>query len=228
MLDITKKLYERIFVVGAINGDYESLVEVLYEQRFDKNDLLIATGDIINETVPDSIRVLDFFMQNPKNTFSVLGKNEESIIRYIENNNFDKLSLISGFYPTNILPHTVVEYLKSLDPIAKVSDKYYVVNAGIKPRTSLSEQPEDVYYNIGDYDKESRFYDFSEDEGLSWYQYEITNNDKPIYIISGKKSLGDVVEVPAGYVLGRQLSEREPLKFVVIPSHTDGVILIKN
>ena len=65
------------------------------------------------------------------------------------------------------------------------------------------EQDPEVFYSIGEYDKDSRFYQFENPEEKSWYDFDIYEGDGLMKYCFGGNNL-DKVDYPAGYCLGRK------------------------
>jgi len=88
--DLSNLEYQRLFVVGDILGEYDRLINLLYQQRFGHKDILVTTGDFINidtafEPATASQLETILFLKNIMNAYSVKGKNEFDFLRKIEN-----------------------------------------------------------------------------------------------------------------------------------------------
>ena len=213
-LDLSVLNTKRYFVVGDLRGDYESLVNLLYNQGFNKDDTLITTGNNIDLDNDKSLDCL-YFLANCHNTYSVKGKREfdacteESIPSWLEK---DSKSLIS--------------YMEELPLIIKINDFTYVVNAGVEPGKKLEEQSLDVFYNIGKYDSDSRFYQFENPEKKSWYEYEFLSEGKLIKYCFGGFGSGKIQQ-PAGYDLGRDINSNALKLIIINKGDSDSPILIE-
>ena len=222
--DLSETGVDRIFVVGDVLGDYDKLINLLYQQRFSHKDIFVTTGNFINSFAeeapvkPVNPKQLDalLFIKNVMTTYSVKGKNE-----------FDFLRSLSGDVPcpTWLGEHPnkedIIKFIEELPLIIKISDYIYIVNAGIQPNLSLDEQSPEVFSSIGDYDKDSRFYQFPNPDAKSWYEFEIPGKTK--FCFGGKRL--DSVEYPAGYCLGRKMGE--PMRALIFRKGQDNPILIE-
>ena len=48
IIDLSHNDYNRIFIMGGIEGDYKSLMRLLFEQEFSYKDAIIFTGNFLN------------------------------------------------------------------------------------------------------------------------------------------------------------------------------------
>lgn len=218
VLDLSNLKTDRYFIFGDICGNYELLIEALYEQNFNKNDTLIATGNIIDENRDLSLDCL-YFIMNGHNTYSVKGKNEFDLINKDINNT-------PQWFKTTENQDSIKQYLEELPLVIKATDKIYIVNSGAEPNKKLEEQSPDVFYNIGDYDKDSRFYLFENPDKKSWYEFEFKAGDTAIKFCFGGKFPGNQ-DIPAGYSLGQD-EKGTTLKYLIIDKmNQDTPILIE-
>jgi hypothetical protein len=218
VLDLSNLKTDRYFIFGDICGNYELLIDALYEQNFNKNDTLIATGNIIDENIDLSLECLYFIMNN-HNTYSVKGKNEFNLINKNINNT-------PQWFKTAENQYAIKQYLEELPLVIKATNKIYIVNSGAEPNKKLEEQSPDVFYNIGDYDKDSRFYLFDNPDKKSWYEFEFKSGDTAIkFCFGGKFTRSN--DLPAGYSLGQD-EKRANLKYLIIDKmNQDTPILIE-
>jgi hypothetical protein len=199
--DLSGLTTDRYIIVGEVNGDYERLVNMLYQQRFTYKDTLIMTGNFINlETAnsPINSQQLDciLFIKNLANTYSVKGANEFDFLRRLpEVGTPDWLKI-------NPKSNEILKFIEELPLIIKVSDYIYVTNAGMQPNLPLSQQNPEVFYSIGDYDKDSRFYQFDNPDKKSWYEFDLEDKGVPFKVCFGGEAKQGIV-FPAGYCLGR-------------------------
>ncbi len=77
----------RLIIYGDIHGCYEELVSLRKKIGITKDDTEVCVGDIVNKG-KDSIKVLDLLIE--KNIQSVLGNNEEKLLRYLEHEKSNK------------------------------------------------------------------------------------------------------------------------------------------
>jgi len=215
VLDLSSLKTERYFIIGDICGNYDLLIEALYEQNFNKNDTLITTGNILNLEKDTSLDCIYFIMNN-KNTYSVKGKNEFDLINKKEYPLWLKDSENS---------EDIIKYLDELPLVIKATDNMFIINSGAEPNKSLEDQIPDVFYSIGNYDKDSRFYLFDNPEEKSWYDFEFKDGDTPIkFCFSGKI---DLRETKAGFPLG-QNKDGSRLRYLIIDKmNQDSPILIE-
>lgn len=190
ILDLSSFTAERYFIVGAIEGNYTALINLLYEQFFTYHDILVLTGNFIHEESQQLVDLLAF-LRNNENCFSVLGKKEADLLEKYESHEEipDKLSVL--------LEDDIDSYLATLPSIIKLPNYYYVVNAGLEPYKPLDEQIDSVFYSIKEYDPESRFYQFFNPENKSWYEFKFED----MKVCFTNSNLSEVT-VDAGYNLG--------------------------
>jgi hypothetical protein len=215
VLDLSTLKTDRYFIIGDICGNYDLLIEALYEQNFNKNDTLVATGNIINPEKDTSLECI-YFIMNGHNTYSVKGKREFDLI----SKNEDPLWLKDTEDKKDVL-----KYLDELPLVIKITDNIYVVNSGAEPTKKLEDQAPDVFYNIGDYDKDSRFYTFDNPDKKSWYEFDFEAGDTPIKFCFGGNT--SKRETPAGFPLGLG-EDGSTLKYLIIDKmNQDSPILIE-
>lgn len=187
ILDLTSIESERIFVIGALEGDYKALITILYEQNFNYKDTLILTGNFIDE---ESKSILDiiFFLNENRNCYSVKGKKEiDFLTKYQEDALPDFLKEICTL--------EVISFLDKL-PLCILVKDYIIVNKGLEPQKSLTEQNPEVFYSIPQYDKESRYYQFDNSDKLSWFDFEFSEGK-----VCFNDSELEEIQVEAGYNL---------------------------
>ena len=223
-LDLTGLKTDRVLVVGELLGDYDRLINMLYQQKLTHKDTLIFTGNFINaetaiEPVNSSLMNAVTFIRNTVNTYSVKGKNEFSFLRKIQDSG-DPQWLES-------LPkrNEIVKFIEELPLIIKISDYIYVVNAGVQPNRPFTEQDPEVFYSIGDYDPDSRFYQFENPSQKSWYDFEMYDGGNLLRYCFGGKDL-NIIEVPAGFSLGR--TDGKQLKTAIFRKNYDNPIIVQS
>jgi len=201
IMDLTDKATDRVFVVGELLGDYDKLITLLYQQKFNFNDILIFTGNFIdidtafNPTNEKQLSALSF-IRNTINTYSVKGKNEFSFLRRIQEEESPQ------WLAEHPKQDEITNFIDELPLIIRISDYIYIVNAGVQPNRRLDEQDPEVFYSMDEYDPDSRFYQFENPSHKSWYEFDMYDGDRLIKYCFGGKDINRV-EVPAGYCLGR-------------------------
>ena len=217
MVNLEKVSYSRAFIIGNVNGDYHKLIDILYEQKFSNNDILIATGDFTQSDNLKSIDTLLFFMNN-ENTVGLLGKNEFDLLQLLQEEKIDQLPLWVKNYP-NL--EEIAQYLINLPTIVQLNDNYYIVNRGIETGKDIKSQNPEVFYTITDYDKDSRYYQGNYGE-YSWYNLEQQDE-----IIFSGLDAGNV-EVNAGYCLYSDAEKNKPLKCLIHDKDSDSFIIVES
>lgn len=217
---------DRIFVIGDILGDYDKLINVLYQQRFNFKDILITTGNFINAIMgmsPANVRQLDaiLFLKNVITAYSVKGKNEFDFLRKMVDNKEEDPETSPDWLKNSPNREEILKFIEELPLIIKISDYIYIVNAGIQPEIPIEKQDPEVFYSIGEYDPDSRFYQFNNPDKKSWYDFDMPNN---LQICFGGKRL-DKIEYPAGYCLGREIGM--PMRVLIFRKDQDRPILIE-
>ena len=210
ILDLSKLQTSRVFVVGEVNGDHSALMRLLYQQRFGHQDTLILTGNFFNIEDRNSLDVA-VFLRNAVSCYSVLGENEVKLVQNLqdpekEKEIRDKLN--------NKLSDYCLEFIHSCPLVIKYRD-YYIMHAGVDPSKPLVDQDLTVFYSIGEYDKDSRFYQYPNPEKSSWYNTPYLVEGKHVKVCFSRIFL-DNVEVPAGYNLGRNQQVNSGLRCLVI------------
>lgn len=200
---------ERYFVVGEIQGDYDALIRLLYQQKFNFKDTLIASGNFINAESPKSLDCIKFIKET-HTSYAVKGKNEDSFLKN-EKPVWMKESPKSADF---------TKFLEELPSIIKISDYLFVVSAGIEPVKNLDKQDPEVFFEIGKFDKDSRFYQFDNPENKSWYDFDLNSIKICFSSIALPKP-----EVPAGYCLGRESGQ--PLKCLVLQKGNPIPVLVE-
>lgn len=225
VVDLSKLDTERYFIIGDVLGDHDRMINMFYQQRVGGRDTLIFTGNFINVEDADSpinssqlSNVL--FIKNVMNAYSVKGKNEFDFLRKLEQD-VQKPQWIAEHEKAD----EILKFIGELPLIIKVSEYLYVVNAGIQPDKSIKKQEPDVFYSIGEYDKDSRFYQFDNPESKSWYDFDMKEGDIKNKFCFGGKDIGKV-EVPAGYCLGRN-SINDPIRALILRKGQHDPILIE-
>jgi hypothetical protein len=216
VLDLSELKTDRYIIVGNIKGDHSRFINMVYQQKFGYKDTLITTGNFLHEEDPKSMETI-LFLKNSMNVYSVKGKDEFNLLRKSP----EDMPLWLKNYPKT---EEILKFIDELPLIIKVSDYLYIVNAGIQPNRTIEEQDPEVFYSIGGFDKDSRFYQFPNSEEKSWYEFSIYDGDKPLKFCFSNMNI-DKVEVPAGYCLGRNAVNRSILGLIISAVQEDPILI---
>jgi len=210
LLDLTDINTKRFFIVGELNGNYDALMRLLYQQQFKFSDTLIMTGNIYNSESRKNSEML-IFLYNAMSAYPLSGKNEIQLLEDMHNS--EKVEAVNKSLGKLAGDPNMLKYIEDLPLVIKVGD-YYIMHAGLDPSKTIDEQEEDVFYSIGEYDKDSRFYQDSKNEE-SWYQKPFLVNGKHVKVCFSKDYIEEM-EVPAGFNLGRDKENNTLFRCVVI------------
>jgi len=220
VLDLSKLNTERYFIVGDLLGNHQDLINLLYHQRFSHKDTLITTGNFIDLEQPTS-HDLWFFLKNAVTAYSVKGKNEFNL----ENKFSEDRTTLPTWITENPKINDLMKFINELPLIIKVSDYIYVVSAGVEPGKDIEDQDPTAFYTIGDYDKDSRFYQFDNPDKKSWYEFSLLKGENPIKFCFGTFVL-DKPDVPGGFSLGH--TKGKPLKYLIFKKGNDEPIYLES
>ena len=159
------------------------------------------------------------FIRNVMNVYSVKGKEEFDFLRKIQVENE-----LPQWLKNNPKSEEILKFIEELPLIIKVSDYIYIVNAGVQPNLSLEEQNPEVFYSIGEFDRESRFYQFENPNGKNWYDFEMYDGNRLLRFCFGGKDIGNIT-VPSGYCLGRDADKA--LRALIIRKGVDEPIIVE-
>jgi hypothetical protein len=168
ILDLQDNTVDRVFIFGNINGRYEKFIDILYYQNYSNNDIIISTGNLIDPESDYSLDLIEFF-RNTDVSYCVYGHNEHQLVMTLKEDFNSSAPLWLKNYPN---PSLIIKYLSNLPEMIHLSDDIFVVNSGIEPGIDLKKQKEDVFYSIGNYDENSRFYTFINPDKKSWYEFD--------------------------------------------------------
>lgn len=217
MINLGKIRCNRIFVIGNVSGDYHKLIDILYEQNFTKNDILVSTGDFTLSDNLHSIDVLLFFMNNV-NTIGLLGKNEYDLLQLLQEQKIDQLPLWVKNYP-NI--QEIENYLINLPAIIQLDSHYHIVNRGVDASKRLEEQDPKVFYSIGKYDKDSRYY---QNSTKSWYEEGTCFGQ----IIFSGIDAGAIDAGNSNYCLYSDMEKDKPLKCLIYHKPSGAITFVES
>jgi len=221
LLDLTKANYTRIFVTGRVLGDLQRFMRFLYEQQFMYKDALILCGDTIDIANPDdSISIMEFAKAND-NVFAVKGDQEDKYLKYSED---ELLRSNINYQLLDKVEHTYKPYISEMPCIIKALDDTYVAHAGVNPLEGVNTKDEDTFFKIGDYDVNSRFYQFNNPEKKNWYDFKIFEGEKQVKMIFSATST-PTIAVPAGYSLHRSDKSNENLKCMILEKESSPIII---
>lgn len=215
ILDLSGLSTKRYFVVGDLRGEYDILIDLLYNQNFNKDDTLITTGNNFDFDNPKSLDCLHFLI-NCHNVYSVKGKREfdicteENLPSWLDSDSKDN----------------ILKYMEELPLIIKINKYLYVVSAGIEPGKDLEEQNPEVLYSIDKYDPDSRFYQFENPDEKSWYEYEFFSEENLVKYCFGGYGSGNIYQ-PAGYDLGRNINSNALKILIINKGDNESPILIE-
>jgi hypothetical protein len=206
---------KRILIVGDILGDNDKLVNLLYHQKFSHTDILVATGNIVDFDNVSSLKVLSFF-NGVRNAYSVKGQKEVELLQSVANGSSE--TWVKDFEKIGNL----VDFVTNMPSIICVRDDIYVVSAGVEPHKTIEQQYDDVYYSIGEYDADSKYYQFENPEEKSWYGYKFSSDTADIHVAFGTLHLENVIQ-NAGWCLGRK--KGQPLNCLIVPNTKDAKVV---
>jgi len=219
ILDLSGLETNRVFIVGNLDGEYDALMRVLWQQRFSYLDTLIVTGGFFNEENPKSLE-MTIFLRNSMNCYSVKGMNEVNFIKSIGDP--IKLDVLTKRFGLN-LNDLIIDYIKDLPLVIRYND-YIIVNSGLDPTKDINEQNPDIFYSIGEFDRDSIFYQYDNPKEESWYTLPYRMGGRRLKVCFGGIYVDDI-EVPAGYNLGRD-SKISPVFRCIVLDKTVGKPLI--
>ena len=176
MHTLTIDNYPRVIVVGNLQGDYHSLIDVLYEQNFSYQDALVLAGDFINTGNSSSLDIM-CFIKNNSNCFAVKGASEVGFISLCDKGGAPEQYGINS---------SLLDFIEEL-PNGIEYNNFFIVNKGLEPNKPIEQQTEKVSYTIGLYDRESKYYRFSS-EKKHWFDYP--RSDK--YIIFSNNEVNKI------------------------------------
>jgi Calcineurin-like phosphoesterase len=128
----------RTIVVGDIHGCYDELVELLKLLKLEKDDRVIAVGDLITKG-PKNREVLDLFIADDRFS-SVIGNHDRKIRQRWRG---EPVPLTKeqqlAFAQLDPQRDRYFEYLRSLPYIIEL-DSHLVVHAGVRPGVPIDQQ----------------------------------------------------------------------------------------
>lgn len=140
LLTLKEHADSRVFIVGALEGEYYKFIDFLFTEEFCYKDILVLTGNFVNIENIESEKLISFIREH-NNIFSVKGKNEKLLLENINSNP-----------PIFDITQKDFEFLESLPLVIELNNQIYVVNSGYSSSVSLEEQtPEYTIYNIDEW-----------------------------------------------------------------------------
>jgi hypothetical protein len=121
-LDLSVLNPKRYFVFGDIFGNYDQFIDILYEQNFNKDDVLISTGNTVDLNKEKSMDCLYFIMNCP-NTYTIQGEREFDILKTASLPEWVEFEEKVG----------ILKYLNELPQTIKINDSMCITKNGIEP-----------------------------------------------------------------------------------------------
>jgi predicted phosphodiesterase len=210
------KTMGKTIVIGDIHGCYDELRTLLEAVDFQREDRVIAVGDLTVKG-PKSRAVVELFMSD-KRFSSVVGNHDLALVRYWRNETaFLKNAQKQTFRELENDGDQLLNYLASLPTFIDL-DTHVVVHAGLRPGVPISLQsPEDLteLRTLGA-DRTSR-------KGVPWYE---VYDDNKVALFGhwpapeprrGKSAIGLDTGCVYGYRLTAYIIESE--RFVSVQAH---------
>lgn len=196
--------YSRTIVVGDIHGCFDELVKLLELVEFDKEDVLISVGDMLDRG-PKSWKVCGFFKETP-NAYSVLGNHERRVAGTIRGTSLPAWSQKHSLSMLNPEEQLIwAEYLESLPAVIE-TEHAIITHAQLDPDKSLLQQ--DTYFTcaVGG----SKVHISLDENGVPLWFYK-TDFKKPVcigHVGYPKVELvaGKLFALDTGAVRGRELT----------------------
>lgn len=220
-VDLTNHNFSRLFIIGELGSNYDILINILFDQNFSYHDGLVFTGNLFNLENLQTLNCYSFLKTNV-NCFSVIGKQEKDLSLYLEQHNTEYEHKVERAFSGIAVPE-VLRFLHTL-PVLITFHNYIIVNAGVSPIGDIFSQPEDIFYSIGRFDEESRFYKPPYPNQISWYDHIIRDYGKKLNICFSSIYLPEY-KCPAGYNLGR--SEDKLRCLIISSNYLEEPILIE-
>lgn len=126
------KTEQRVFIIGNLYGHYEKLISFLYNENFNKNDILISTGFLVDFDNLSSLNAISFFIEN--HGLIIPDKPEKHILAIYENGSPEQLPLWLRNHPSD----EIYLYLKSSTSNIVINDEFILFNDELKEiKTSI-------------------------------------------------------------------------------------------
>lgn len=121
---------ERIFVLGALEGDFYVLIDFLFTQKFNHKDILILTGNFIDIKQQNSEKMIAFVKESP-NIFSIKNTKEKELLTVLEDTTHQ--------YCAFNVSERDKTFLKSLPSLIELNNNLFIIseNDGTNWRTLL-------------------------------------------------------------------------------------------
>ncbi|MBM9499584.1 metallophosphoesterase [Leptospira sp. 201903071] len=173
-------------VIGDIHGCYDELILLLEEVGYSENDRIISVGDIVDRG-PDSVKVYDFFKENPRHIV-VMGNHENKHDNHVLSYSQEIVKLQFGDRYQEFL-----DWIHDL-PLYYETESATIVHAAIEPNVPLNEQRKEVL--IGSTSGEKYLTNkFDSEDWTNLYK-----DEKPV--IFGHRVLGDGVQIYGDRIYG--------------------------
>jgi len=203
---------DRLIVYGDIHGCYDELVALREKIGITKEDTEICVGDFVNKG-KDTIKVLDLLIK--ENIKSVLGNNEEKLIRYLEHEKAgddpNPVTLDESYLGELTNKH--IKYLYNIPLYMKI-DNYTIVHGGVQNSMNLkklSQSEKEKVIRLRYLDKNGGFLPLRHNETEITFWADIYNGDEG-FILYGHQPFEEVREnkyalgLDTGCVYGNKLS----------------------
>ncbi|PJZ54307.1 metallophosphoesterase [Leptospira adleri] len=176
----------RDIVIGDIHGCFEELILLLKEVGYSKEDRIISVGDIVDRG-PDSVKVYQFFKENPKHIV-VRGNHENKHYNQVLSYSQEIVKVQFGTRYQEFL-----EWVQNL-PYYFETEAAIIVHAAIEPDVPLKDQKKEVLMGSTSGEK----YLTNKIGSQNWLS--LYRLPKPL--LFGHRVVGDVVKIYGDKVYG--------------------------
>ncbi len=201
----------RLIIYGDIHGCYEELVSLRKKIGITKDDTEVCVGDIVNKG-KDSIKVLDLLIE--KNIQSVLGNNEEKLLRYLEHEKSNKknpIEIDESYIKKLSDKHK--KYLANMPLYLKIND-ITILHGGVQNHMNLKKllkREKEKILRLRYLDKNGHFLPLQHNEKITTFWADIYDGHEG-FIVYGHQPFDDVrfdkyaLGLDTGCVYGGKLS----------------------
>lgn len=167
----------RTFIIGDIHGCYEEFINLVNENGYSKNDVVISVGDLNDRGPHSDCAIYRFASGIIDNHYSIRGNHDDKLIRWLRGNKVNAESLQSTINQLGDIDKDRLYYkMMDLPYIIKLGSNNYITHAGFNPNYHPMNNSKEFSMYARHYDPVKKTFTHDQNHKY-WFDYKTDDNN---------------------------------------------------